>query len=514
MASFYIPLTGLTSDSTALNTIANDLANMNTTAFKSQSVNFSDLFYQQIGSSGAGNPIQVGAGTQVASVATDFTNGSLTPNGITTDAALQGNGFFVLNNGASIELTRAGDFNTDSSGNLIAQNGLQVMGYPGVKGVVNTNAPLSAINVPVGQVEPPQATTSFSLTTTLDSAAATGSILPATVTVFDSMGKSYQATVSYTKSAVPNQWTYSITLPDTLTANSSTTPAGVSTINYNFGAGETVNPGTNLTITAPAAAGGTATTGLPVFTGSPETLANYVTDLQTALGAAGITVGGAGGVTVSSAGGVLTISGAKISTSGSLIGDPVSSAGTSGTLVFDPNGNLSSPSSNLSGISFSGLSDSAANMNLTWNLFGANKTGTISQVDQQSAVESTSQNGFASGQYQSFTIGSDGTVSATFSNGQKLAVGRLALGNVPNLQGLQMLGNGDYATTLASGSASFGTAGTAGLGTIQDGALEASNVNISAEFSNLIIAQRAFEANSKAITTFDTVTQETINMIH
>jgi flagellar hook protein FlgE len=512
MASFYIPLTGLTSDSTALNTIANDLANMNTTGFKSQSVNFSDLFYQQIGASGAGNPIQVGAGTQVASISTDFTAGSPTSNGITTDAALQGNGFFVVNNGGSVELTRAGDFNTDASGNLIAQNGLQVMGYPAVKGVVNTNAELTAINIPVGQVEPPQATTSFSMTTTLDSAAPSGTVVPGTVTVYDSMGKSYQATVTYTKSAVPNQWSYSVTMPDTLTANSSS--AGVvNTINYNFGAGETVDAGTNLTITAPAAGGGTATTALPTFTGSPETLTDYVTDLQTALGAAGIPVG-AGGVTVSSAGGVLTISGANLSTTGSLVADPVPSAGASGTLVFDANGNLSSPSSDLSGISFSGLSDGAANMNVTWNLFGVNGSGTISQVDETSAVASTSQNGFASGQYQTFAIGSDGTISATFSNGQKLAVGQLALGNVANPQGLSLLGNGDYGTTLASGSASFGIAGSGGLGTIQDGALEASNVNISAEFSNLIIAQRAFEANSKAITTFDTVTQETINMIH
>jgi flagellar hook protein FlgE len=77
-----------------------------------------------------------------------------------------------------------------------------------------------------------------------------------------------------------------------------------------------------------------------------------------------------------------------------------------------------------------------------------------------------------------------------------------------------MLGNGDCATTLASGTASIGTSGSGGLGTLQDGALEESNVNISQEFSNLIIAQRAFEANSKTVTTFDTVTQETINMIH
>jgi hypothetical protein len=138
----------------------------------------------------------------------------------------------------------------------------------------------------------------------------------------------------------------------------------------------------------------------------------------------------------------------------------------------------------------------------------------VSQVDQTSAVSSTLQDGFASGIYRGFSIGADGTVTATFKNGQKLNVGQLALGNVVNLQGLKALGNGEFETTLASGSATIGVSGTSGLGTMQGGALEGSNVNISAEFSNLIIAQRAFEANSKAITTFDTVTQETINMIH
>jgi flagellar hook protein FlgE len=76
------------------------------------------------------------------------------------------------------------------------------------------------------------------------------------------------------------------------------------------------------------------------------------------------------------------------------------------------------------------------------------------------------------------------------------------------------VGSTQYRTTTASGAATVGVAGTGGLGTLEGSSLEASNVNISAEFSDLIIAQRAFEANSKAVTTFDTVTQETINMIH
>ena len=139
---------------------------------------------------------------------------------------------------------------------------------------------------------------------------------------------------------------------------------------------------------------------------------------------------------------------------------------------------------------------------------------TISQTSAASGVSSTTQNGYASGQYQSFSIAADGTVEASYSNGQQLAVGQVALANVANPNGLELLGGGDFAATQASGQPATGASGSAGLGTFQDAALEESNVNISAEFSDLIIAQRAFEANSKAVTTFDTVAQETINMIH
>src|SRR5215472_7533879 len=147
MASFFIPLTGLTSDSTALNTIANDLANMNTTGFKSQSVNFSDLFYQQIGSTGSGDPIQRGSGAKVASITTDFTTGSPNSTGVDTDVALQGNGFFVVGDGANQFLTRSGHFSMDSQGDLVTSDGLSVMGYPAVNGVVNTNAPPTPVNI-------------------------------------------------------------------------------------------------------------------------------------------------------------------------------------------------------------------------------------------------------------------------------------------------------------------------------------------------------------------------------
>jgi flagellar hook protein FlgE len=512
MASFYIPLSGLNADSTALNTIANNLSNMNTTAFKAQTTNFSDLFYQQIGSTGSGDAIQVGGGVKVASNVANFTQGSFNTNGTTSsDVALNGNGFFVVDDGGVNVLTRDGAFTQDTNGNLVTAGGLAVMGYPALNGVVNTGAALTPVNIPViGQVLPPQATTSFGMNATLDSAAAVGASVPGQVQVYDSLGNSYEATVTYTKTGT-NTWSYGISLPDTLQANSSTA-GGTTTINYNFGSSgatlATVNPGTNLTITGPTASG-TATIAAPTVTAG-ESVTQYATDLTSALTAAGIT-----GVTVSAtAGGQLSIVGANISTSGSVIQDPVAAATAAGTLTFDSSGNLVSPAANVNGISFAGLSDGAAAMNLTWDILGSSGAPTITQVDATSATSSTTQNGFASGTYQGFSIGSDGTVTASYSNGQTQAVGQLALANVTNLQGLRLQGDGNYAITPASGAASIGVSGTNGLGTIQDAALEQSNVNISAEFSNLIIAQRAFEANAKSVTTFDTVTQDTINMVH
>ena len=411
MSSFSIPLTGLESSTTALNTIANNLANMNTTAFKSQDVSFSDLFYQQIGESGSGNPLEVGAGSQVASTATDFTEGSVNSTGNADDMAIggaTGAGFFVVKDGNSLEYTRDGSFTVSSAGDLTTQGGLPVMGYPVVNGAVNTNAPLAPIQLPVGSAQQPAATQNLSITANLDSTATVGTPVSGQVQLYDSLGQSYNATVTFTNTGV-NTWGYSIALP-----------AGAAT------------GGANLT----------------------------------------------------------------------------------GTLTFNANGNLIAPAGNVAGISFTGLSDGGSNMTFNWNLYGANGQPTITQFATTSDLASYTQDGFTSGQYQGFTVAADGLISAQFSNGQTAPVGQVALANVVNPQGLSVEGGNLYQTTIASGAASVGVAGTGDLGTIQDSALEASNVNISTQFSDLIVAQQAYEASSKAITTLDTISQDTINMIH
>src|ERR1700733_8266281 len=98
MGNFSIALSGLQADSTSLNTIGNNLANLNTTAYKGQTTAFEDLFYQQIGEAGSGDPIHVGAGTKVSGTSSDFSEGTILPdaNANSSDMALDGNGFFVV----------------------------------------------------------------------------------------------------------------------------------------------------------------------------------------------------------------------------------------------------------------------------------------------------------------------------------------------------------------------------------------------------------------------------------
>jgi len=408
MGSFSIALTGLKADSTALDTIGNNLANLNTTAFKDQTTTFSDLFYQQVGTSGSGDALQQGLGTKVSSTTTDFSEGTLTTTNNSTDMAVQGNGFFVVDNNGTQELTRAGHFQLDNEGNLTTTDGSSVMGYGTVNGVVATGGSLKALQLPVGATQAAQASATFSLTGNLNSTAAVGDTYSTPITLYDSLGTSHVATVTFTKTA-NDQWGYSVALP----------------------AGDE--------------------------TGTPT--------------------------------------------------------GNTGTLTFDSSGNLVSPSTNVSGISFPGMADGAADLNMSWNLYGSSGNSTMTQTSAASSSSSTNQNGYPSGTYEGFTVDPTGLVSAQFSNGETQTVGQVALANVANVEGLTRAGDNAYLATAASGAATIGPGDNGGLGSIADDSLESSNVDISTEFTNLIVAQRAFEANSKTVTTFDTLTQETIDMI-
>jgi flagellar hook protein FlgE len=409
MPSFSIALTGLEANSVALDTIGNNLANLNTTAFKGQTTSFSDLFYQNIGSTGSGDALQVGLGTQVSGTNTDFSQGSLSTTTNSTDMALNGSGFFVVDQGGLEQLTRSGNFQLDQSGNLQTTTGAGVMGYAAANGVVNTNTPLTTLQIPVDATQAAQATENFGITANLDAATAVGGTFSTTITMYDSLGTSHAATVNFTKTA-DNTWSYAISLP-----------------------------------------------------------------------------------------------------AGDATGTPVNNTGT---LTFNSSGALLTPAANVKGISFPTLSDGANDMTFNWDLYNSAGAPQIGQTVGTSTATASTQDGFASGSYKSFSVDSAGVISAGFSNGQTETIGQIAVASVTNEEGLTVEGENNYQTTAASGAASVGAPGAGGRGSIEDDTLEQSNVDISTEFANLIVAQRAFEANSKTVTTFDTVTQETINMIH
>jgi flagellar hook protein FlgE len=130
-----------------------------------------------------------------------------------------------------------------------------------------------------------------------------------------------------------------------------------------------------------------------------------------------------------------------------------------------------------------------------------------------SSTSATTTDGFAPGTLTSFTVQPDGTIQGTFTSGNTLALGQVAVASFANNQGLTSIGNNNYQATNASGTAVIGEAGTGGRGTIVGGSVEQSNVDIATEFSKLIVAQQAYSANAKSITTFNTLSQATLAMI-
>ena len=192
------------------------------------------------------------------------------------------------------------------------------------------------------------------------------------------------------------------------------------------------------------------------------------------------------------------------------VGDPT--VVTTGTLTFNSDGTLASPTSPVTGIAITGLADGANDLNLSWNLADANGNSLLTQNATDSATATTYQDGYGSGSLLTFSIQADGTIEGQFSNSQTLALGQIVLANFANPQGLVRMGDNSFATTLASGAAVIGAPGTGGRGSLTGGALEQSNVDIATEFANMIVTQRGYEANARVVTTFDQLTQDTINM--
>ncbi len=182
--------------------------------------------------------------------------------------------------------------------------------------------------------------------------------------------------------------------------------------------------------------------------------------------------------------------------------------GTPQTLTFSNTGAVTAPVGGA--LAFNGYAptDGAAGMNMSFNF------GKSTQYGGGFGVTSIIQDGYSTGQLSTVSIDASGIVSAVYTNGRTTQLGQLAMANFPNPQGLKQLGDTNWAQTFQSGTVVQGTAGAAGFGSIQSGALESSNVDLTTELVNMITAQRAFQANAQSITTANQLSQTVINITH
>jgi flagellar hook protein FlgE len=441
--SLFSAVSGLRNNQTRMDVIGNNIANVNTTAFKASRANFTESFSQVLSgatrpgtNTGGINAMSVGLGSQLSSIDMVFTQGNRETTGISTNLAVQGNSFFVVANGNNTLFTRDGNFKWDSDGKLVAGNGAIVQGMMATNGVLG--GALTGISVPIGQTTPAAATTRVAVAGNFNSEAPVitaanvdsptaaemadpanaGSIVTTTLGVFDSLGAKHDLTLVAWKTA-DNTWDCKID------------PTG---LNYDTTQGYTFGPGAQ---SSPAAAT-----------------------------------------------------------------DPWK-------FTFLADGTVDTANSNLPNVTFTPLGGGAA-VSLQLDP-GVGATGVTSFAAGNSAVL-RDQNGYASGVLESTSIGQDGTITGSFSNGTNQTLGQIALADFNNPEGLDQAADSMYTISANSGTPLIGYSGKDTASTIASGALEMSNVDLAQEFTDMIITQRGFEANGKMITTSDQMLQTLINM--
>lgn len=418
LRSMYSGVSGLTGHQTKLDVIGNNIGNVNTTGYKGSRVTFKEMLNQTLqGASapnnniGGTNPQQVGLGVGIGSIDVDHTQGNLQSTGKTEDLAIDGNGFFVVNDGGQNLYTRSGAMTLDDDGYLVnAANGYRVQGWipnpvPGPINPADDN--IGPVEIPIGSTIQAMATDEIDLGKNLNSEVAIGDTRTITVDVYDSLGAEHTVNIELTKTA-DNNWDWNVTnATNNLTGESATTIAG------------------------------------------------------------------------------------------------------DGELSFDPSGELD-PTDPNSIVINNPLSFTPAN--------GADPVNIdidFSKIKQYAApytVEAIDSTGYAKGELKSYSVNSDGVVIGNYSNGQREPLAQIAVASFNNPAGLSKEGGSLFSPSPNSGIPQVGAANNGGRGSILSGTLEMSNVDLAKQFTEMITAQRGFQANSKVITTSDQMLQDLVGL--
>ena len=460
MRSLYSGVSGMQNHQTRLDVIGNNVSNVNTTGFKRGRVNFQDMISQQLTGAakpteevGGVNPKEVGLGMTVASIDTIFTQGNLQSTGVSTDIAIQGNGFFVLKNGQETFYTRAGTFGVDSEGTLVnPANGLRVQGWMAqeVNGemVINTAGSTEDLIIPIGQKDAAKATTNVDFacnlnknTQILEEGASDSDILKATwgteTKVYDSFGNEHMLSVSFTR--VPgtnNQWQATVNV-DAENAAETMTRVGLGTTD------------------------GVENTFVVTFDNFGR--------LQSVTDSAGNVTNENGQVSIQASFNV-------------------------------PGGNPDAEGNPL-----------RQTMNINLGTIGSIEN-TITQFAESSSTKAFYQDGYTMGYLDNFKIDASGIITGVYSNGTTRAIGQIAMASFTNQNGLEKAGDNTYVASNNSGLANIGTSGVAGKGSLLAGALEMSNVDLTEQMTDMIVTQRGFQANSKTIQTADTLLDTVLSL--
>ncbi len=403
IGSLYSGISGLKANTSAMAVIGDNIANVNTTGFKTSRVEFSNVFNATLGQSRN----QIGRGVNMSGTSANWNSGTMETTNTVTDLAINGPGMFIVRDPASNGqyYTRAGQFEFDGSNMLVNSDGLEVQGYA-IDPAGNVGA-LGTIALPNG-ISTPQATTEVTMGINLDASAAVGDTFDTTVSVYDSVGNSVELNFNFVRAA--GSWDYYV-VPSTGTA----TPAVGTPNEFRFDAGGTLIPGTSV----PASA-------------DPQI--------------------------------VLTLPGETL--------------------------------------------------NIDWTILDATgaSDGSITQYAGSSVKTSQTQDGYPSGMLQGISVDEDGIFTALYSNGTMSPFAQIAVADFASYAGLAKQGSNMFTSSLASGQPVISVPNTAGVGAIAPSSLEMSNVDLAQEFVALITTQRAFQANSKVITTSDEVLSELINI--
>ncbi len=521
LSSLFSGISGLLAASSAINVVGNNIANVNTTGYKTSSCTFEDALYQSINSSSGTS--QVGRGVQLSTVKTDFSEGSLESTSSSTDLAIGGSGFFIVRDDSSSATyyTRAGSFSLNSDGYLVDANGYIVQG----KAVDYTTGSASGVltDILISQApSQPKATSYIGMNANLQSdsewAGTIGDLdTTGAVSSVSASDGSYPATGDYSFSYNATTGVLTVTVSVT---DLDGTVTGTATYSDTVEAGETYEDfgGSGLDIvtvdsTSFPTADSTQTcdiSGYSVSDGS--TTSNYSSSVTVydSLGQSHtVNVYFRKSSEDESTGQSIWEWVAEVDAADSSTGANTIAAW--GTLTFNSNGVLVSGGDSQS-VDFDFANGAEQDQEISL-VFGSDTDGgTTTQYTTDSTTNYQTQDGYPPGTLESLSVSSDGVISGTYSNGQTIQLYQLTLANFNNPNGLEKEGSNLYSETIESGVAYTGAAGTGGLGTISSNSLEESNVDLATEFVKLIVAQRAYQANSKVITTTDEILETLMNI--